>query len=126
MFVGEQGADDIIIEVHDTKWWQKNVEVGILSSTFTRVHPEHAPLSSINTPCPEWLASDSWLSAMVELAMVVITQMRGRRCAGQNGGESLRVEKAPKDGGQEEAAAREQSRWQARLGDVMGLLPWIR
>ena len=26
-FAGEQNDDDITIEVHETKWWQKNVEV---------------------------------------------------------------------------------------------------
>ena len=25
--VGEQSDDDIVIEVHETKWWQKNIEV---------------------------------------------------------------------------------------------------
>jgi hypothetical protein len=25
---GDHDCDDIVIEVHETKWWQKNTEVG--------------------------------------------------------------------------------------------------
>lgn len=32
--VGEQSDDDIVIEVHETKWWQKNMEVSPQATCF--------------------------------------------------------------------------------------------
>lgn len=32
--VGEQNDDDIVIEVHETKWWQKNIEVRLVHAVL--------------------------------------------------------------------------------------------
>ncbi len=39
---GDHDCDDIVIEVHETKWWQKNTEVGTCASTlYARVLQSH-------------------------------------------------------------------------------------